>query len=132
MSELDLDRPYRLKDILLLAYPGGEMTVSGLRKEIWRGNLEAEYVAGKLFVTLRAINVMREKCRVLGKARASGSGRKGSTRKPANASQPAPGSSLTAPSMSPQDALRERLRLRNERSQNTTSSNTGRRAANAT
>ena len=34
MGEIDLDRPYRLKDILPLAYPGGEMTVSGLRREI--------------------------------------------------------------------------------------------------
>jgi len=126
------DKPYRLKDILPLAYPDGNMTVSGLRKEIDRGNLEVEYVAGKFFVTLRAIEEMRERCRVRGKVRASGSGRKGSTGKPGSVYLPAHGSLSTAQSMSAQDALREKLRLRKERSQNTMSNDTGRRAANAT
>lgn len=38
----DIDTPYPLKDILPLAYPNGGMTLSGLRKEIARGNLVVE------------------------------------------------------------------------------------------
>lgn len=128
---VDLDRPYRLKDILPLAYPGGEMTVSGLRKEINRGNLVVELVAGKQFVTMRAILEMREKCRGQRKVRASGSVRSASTRKPASAFRPAHGSSSTAPNMSPRELLLERKRLQKERSQNTASSNTGRRVESA-
>ena len=129
---VDLDRPYRLKDILPLAYPGGEMTLSGLRKEIAKGNLSVEYTAGKFFVTMRAILEMREKCRDLRRARTSGSARKGSTRKPVSAFRPAPGSSLTVPSTSPQDALRARKMQQMSGLPNTPSPNTGRRAVSAT
>lgn len=128
---MDLDRPYRLKDILPLAYPGGEMTLNGLRNEVRKGNLVVEMIAGKHFVTMRAILEMREKCRVSGKAPDSGSVQKGSTRR-AGVSRTARGSSSTATSMSPQDAYRERLKLRNKHSQNTPSPNTDRRAANVT
>ena len=37
--------------------------MSGLRKEIARGRLEVEIIAGKQFVTLMAIARMRELCR---------------------------------------------------------------------
>jgi hypothetical protein len=40
------------------------MTVSGLRKEIAKGRLEVELIAGKQFTTLLAIARMREMCRV--------------------------------------------------------------------
>lgn len=40
------------------------MTVSGLRREIARGRLKAEMIAGKTFVTLAGIDRMRELCRV--------------------------------------------------------------------
>nr|WP_249793764.1 hypothetical protein [Bradyrhizobium cenepequi] len=40
------------------------MTVSGLRKEIAKGRLEVELIAGKQFTTLLAIARMRELCRV--------------------------------------------------------------------
>ncbi len=131
MSDIDLDRPYRLKDILPLAYPGGEMTVSGLRREIAKGNLIVELVAGKQFVTMRAIQEMREKCRGQRKVRASGSARSGSTRT-GSGYRTASGSSSMAASTSPQDALNQMLKLQSGRSQSTLSRNTGRRAVNAT
>src|SRR5262249_45802393 len=39
-------------------------TKAGLRREIGRGRLAYETIAGKQFVTLRAIEEMRKKCRV--------------------------------------------------------------------
>jgi hypothetical protein len=58
------DEPMRLADALKVAFPHGGMTVSGLRREIARGRLEFEMIAGKQFVTLRQIKEMRERCRV--------------------------------------------------------------------
>jgi hypothetical protein len=58
------DAPLRLADAVTVAFPLGGMTVSGLRREIARGRLEVETIAGKQFVTLRAIREMRELCRV--------------------------------------------------------------------
>ena len=62
-SQPGLDTPLRLKDAIKLAFPFGGMTVSGLRKERERGNIRFECLANKDFVTLRAINDMRELCR---------------------------------------------------------------------
>jgi len=58
------DTPLRLADAVEIAFPSGGMTVSGLRREIARGRLEAELIAGKHFVTLAAIQQMRQLCRV--------------------------------------------------------------------
>ena len=60
VSETD---PLRLSDAVAIAFPLGGMTVSGLRREIKRGRLECEVIAGKQFVTLRDIKHMRSKCR---------------------------------------------------------------------
>jgi hypothetical protein len=46
-----------------VAFPGGAMTASGLRREAARGRLVIERIAGKDFTTLAAIANMREKCR---------------------------------------------------------------------
>jgi len=46
-----------------VAFPGGAMTASGLRREAARGRLMIERIAGKDFATLAAIANMREKCR---------------------------------------------------------------------
>jgi hypothetical protein len=46
-----------------VAFPGGAMTASGLRREAARGRLVIERIAGKDFTTLAAIATMREKCR---------------------------------------------------------------------
>ena len=61
VSETD---PLRLEVAVALAFPRGGMTVSGLRREHKRGNLDFELIAGKQFVTLRDIKQMRQKCRV--------------------------------------------------------------------
>jgi hypothetical protein len=55
--------PLRLADAVAIAFPRGGMTVSGLRREIKRGRLACEMIAGKQFVTLRDINQMRQQCR---------------------------------------------------------------------
>lgn len=65
MTDIPDDAPLRLKDAVKIAFPAGGMTVSGLRGEITRGRLEAEMIAGKHFVTLRAIREMRERCKVV-------------------------------------------------------------------
>lgn len=57
------DTPLRLEDAVKLAFPAGGITLAGLRKEVARGNLAVEKIAGKLFTTLADIKRMREKCR---------------------------------------------------------------------
>lgn len=63
MPDISEDAPLRLKDAVKIAFPSGGMTVSGLRREHANGRLEIESIAGKQFVTLRAIREMRELCR---------------------------------------------------------------------
>jgi len=58
------DTPLRLDLAARVAFPGGGMTASGLRREAARGHLTIERIAGKDFTTLGAIAAMREKCRV--------------------------------------------------------------------
>jgi len=65
------DEPLRLKDAVRIAFPNGGIKQSGLRREIKRGRLTCMMIAGKQFVTLRAINEMRERCRVEPKDRVS-------------------------------------------------------------
>jgi hypothetical protein len=105
--EITPDTPLRLADAVMIAFPMGGMTVSGLRKEIRRKRLTVEVMAGKQFTTLAAIEEMRRLCRVQARALDSGSGQPaagtgGSSLRPS-------GSSRTAAGMSPQDALRTRL-----------------------
>jgi hypothetical protein len=57
------DTPLRLKDAVRIAFPYGGMTLSGLRREVGRGHLQIEMIAGKQFTTLRYIEQMRAKCR---------------------------------------------------------------------
>lgn len=68
---IDRDTPLRLADAVKIAFPFGGMTVSGLRREIARGHLAIEIIAGKHFTTLGAIEEMREKCRLTPRARGS-------------------------------------------------------------
>ncbi|WP_316228906.1 hypothetical protein [Bradyrhizobium sp. SZCCHNR1070] len=58
------DTPLRLDVAVKAAFPAGGITVAGLRKEIAKGRLEVELIAGKLFTTLAAIARMRELCKV--------------------------------------------------------------------
>jgi hypothetical protein len=62
-EEIGPDTPLRLDVAARIAFPGGAMTVSGLRREAARGRLMIERIAGKDFTTLAAIATMREKCR---------------------------------------------------------------------
>ena len=64
LHHIGLDTPLRLDRAVELAFPAGGMTVSGLRREASKGRLMIEVIAGKQFTTLRAIEQMREKCRV--------------------------------------------------------------------
>jgi hypothetical protein len=60
---IDENAPIRLEDIIPIAFPFGGISLAGLRKEVARGNLAVERIAGKLFTTLADIKRMREKCR---------------------------------------------------------------------
>jgi hypothetical protein len=57
--------PLRLKVAAELAFPGGGMTASGLRREANRCRLIVERIAGKDYTTLQAIADMRRLCRVV-------------------------------------------------------------------
>src|SRR6516164_6815405 len=63
-KDIGPDTPLRLDLAARVAFPGGGMTASGLRREAARGHLTIERIAGKLFTTLGAIAIMRERCRV--------------------------------------------------------------------
>jgi hypothetical protein len=62
-ADIGPDTPLRLDVAARIAFPGGGMTASGLRREAARGRLTIELIAGKHFTTLAAIAAMREKCR---------------------------------------------------------------------
>jgi hypothetical protein len=106
-GKIDRDAPLRLADAVKIAFPMGGMTVSGLRKEISRKRLTVEVMAGKQFTTLAAIEEMRRLCRVQARDPDSGSGQPAA--KTGGSSLPRSGSSKTAASISPRDALRTRL-----------------------
>ena len=72
-----VDSPLRLEVAVKLAFPMGGLTVSGLRKEIARGRLKAEVIAGKFYTTLANIDGMRALCRVPAKGRVSESAQRG-------------------------------------------------------
>ena len=94
MSDYDQDQPLRLKLAAAIAFPDGSMTASGLRKERDKGRLVVEQIAGKDYTTLKAIEQMREKCRLQPKVRDCGSARHGETGKDGSPTQPS-GSSAT-------------------------------------
>jgi hypothetical protein len=70
-SAIGPNDPLRIDVAAQLAYPDGSMTASGLRREIAKGRLECERVAGKQYVTLADIERMRARCRVDQKGHAS-------------------------------------------------------------
>ncbi|WP_234838165.1 excisionase [Sinorhizobium medicae] len=70
-TEVGSDSPLRLSVAAQLAFPDGSMTASGLRREIDRGNLAFERIAGKVYTTLAYIKEMRMKCRENQKERGS-------------------------------------------------------------
>jgi hypothetical protein len=98
------DTPLRLDVAARLVFPDGSITASGLRREIARGRLAYEMIAGKQFTTLSNIAEMRELCRTSVKDQDSGNDLQRMDVKRY-------GLSKTEESASPQDALRNRLKL---------------------
>jgi len=102
--------PLRLEDAIKLGFPHGGMTVSGLRREAARGRLVIEKIANKDFTTLRAIEEMRNSCRVKAGDRACGGGKSGAM--VASFSLKGPGLLSTVASITPQDALLAKIEKR--------------------
>src|SRR5882724_4454390 len=101
------DTPLRLEAAAKLAFPDGSMKLAGLRREISRGRLAYEVIAGKHYTTLADIDAMRDLCRVQVKGRISGAERPGLRTENSTKSQSG-SSEMEAPN-SPQDVLRTRL-----------------------
>src|ERR1700722_4653093 len=108
LQNISSDAPVRLSIAAKLAFPDGSMTASGLRREAARGRLHIERVAGKDYTTLEAIKRMRELCRVQAKEPGSTS-EKPDTVEEKSFTMPS-GSSRMEIGISPQDALRARLK----------------------
>jgi hypothetical protein len=102
------DTPLRLEVAARLAFPDGSMKLAGLRREIARGRLTYEVIAGKHYTTLANIEAMRELCRVTAKAPVSTSDLPDV--RAANSNQRC-GSSETSKKLSRPELLQEQLRL---------------------
>jgi hypothetical protein len=109
-DQIGPDTPLRLSVAAALAFPDGSMTASGLRREAARGHLVIERIAGKDYTTLANIEGMRQLC-VLKKGPAYGSAPLAARR--GDPSKTQSGSSSTAASISPRDALSIKLTKRN-------------------
>ena len=123
LGRVDGDAPLRLKVAAELAFPDGSMTERGLKREIERGRLAFERIAGKVYTTLNYIKRMRDECR----ENHSGSA---STSANAPAGRPS-GSSSTDQTKSAQDALQRMSLALTGRSSNTSQSGTGRTSGRA-
>jgi len=108
LSDIAPNAPIRLSVAAKLAFPDGTMTASGLRREAARGRLIVERIAGKDFTTLNHIAQMREQCRVQAKEPDFISAER-DTAGEDSLLRPY-GSSEMAARISPQDALRARLK----------------------
>lgn len=117
MHDIGDDDPIPLAKAAQLFFHG-HLTKSSLRTEAAKGNLEIIQIANKDFVTRNGIKRMIEKCRKSEDRHGSGSG-----------PIPAPGSSRTETSVSPQTALKQMLAQRKKNSQSTSPPSTGRSAA---
>jgi hypothetical protein len=63
VTAIDCNTPLRLAQAAEIAFPGGGMTASALRREASRGRLTIERIAGKDYVTLAEIDALRPRCR---------------------------------------------------------------------
>ena len=106
-NEIGPTTPLRLKVAATLAFPDGSMTASGLRREGVRGRLVIERIAGKDYTTLANIERMRELCRV--EANEPNSTHEGRDTMEDLLTRQS-GSSRVETAVSPQDALRARLK----------------------
>src|SRR5262245_52283140 len=127
---LELETPLRLSVAATIAFPDGSMTASGLRRESVRGRLVVERIAGKDYTTLGNIERMRELCRVERGESVSGCDSGDRTR--VVRSVKPPGSFSTATSISPQVALRTKLRRQKANLPNTSPQSINPRAKSAT
>src|SRR5262245_31519354 len=105
--------PLRLAVAAKLAFPDGSMKLSGLRREIARGRLAYEVIAGKHYTTLADIEEMRKLCRVQPRALDSTSAVRAA--KTGSSSSSPSGSSSTEEGRSLPDALQARLTRRRQR-----------------
>ena len=106
-EEIDPDAPLRVDFAAKVAFPHGGLTAAGLRKEIRRGRLPFEMIAGKQYVTLNDIQRMREQCRVAEKVPDCGKDQRVGE---AGRSWPRrSGSSKMEVAISPRDALQNRV-----------------------
>lgn len=101
------DEPVTLAEACRLFF-GGRLSPSALRTEAAKGNLDMIQIARKDFVTRRAVEEMKERCRKPASRPASGSAPKPTV----EASAARPGASKTAAGLSEQDILRIRLKKR--------------------
>lgn len=111
------DVPIRLSDAVTMFFPAGALTLSALRTEARKGRLATVTIAGKQFVTRKAIMDMIELCRDQNSRPASPSD--------ASRTDAASGSSEKDSGISAQDALRARLNAPVKRSQHTSGKGTG-------
>jgi hypothetical protein len=77
MTDIDDDTPLRLAEAARRCFPDGSMKAAGLRRLAKKGLLSIERMNGRDYTTLRAIQEMREQCRVKAKVRACGSDQPG-------------------------------------------------------
>ncbi|MEH2510180.1 hypothetical protein V1291_001534 [Nitrobacteraceae bacterium AZCC 1564] len=105
--------PLRLETAAKLAFPDGSMKLAGLRREIARGRLAYEVIAGKHYTTLTDIEDMRRLCRV--DARAAGAR---SSQRAASAFRSSSDVAFSAEdALSPQERLRALLSQRLQKRQ---------------
>jgi hypothetical protein len=123
---VDLNTPLRLDLAVKIAFPFGGMSVSGLRREAQRGRLLLEKIAGKHFVTLNAIERMRELCRDDQNRQGSGSNPRSLTLT-ANGSATPHGLSETDRAKSARAAIRKTASERKKRSATISPANTASR-----
>lgn len=64
LSNISPTSPLRLEVAARLAFPDGSITIRGLRRQIARGRLAYEVIAGKHYTTLADIDEMRKRCRI--------------------------------------------------------------------
>jgi hypothetical protein len=114
VPEIDPKTPLRLDVAAKIAFPNGGMTVSGLRREIAKGRLAVEVIAGKQFTTLADIQEMRSLCRAKARVPDFNCDPREETSAVSLATKPH-GSSEMAGVMSSRDALKAKLRRLNGR-----------------
>src|SRR5690242_197147 len=74
MTDIADDAPIRLSEAARICFPDGTMTGGGLRRLAQKGKLTIERINGRDYTTIKAVQEMRELCRVVPKVLVCGSG----------------------------------------------------------